>query len=112
MGRLEFEASEDPPRFLVRAFGYVGPSLLKADLAAAAEFGRAHPGGWTYVVDTTHVRFANPLNPIWLRRIRRLPNLQRYLVIAPNPMVRALIFLGRWIVRPDSVVKSARLLPP
>src|SRR5262245_16673753 len=107
MGRLEIEQNENPARFLVRAHGYVGPSLLRQDLAAAHAFGQKHPGGWDYVVDTTFVRFANPLNPLWLTRIRRLPHLRRYIVIAPSAMVRIMMALASWLVKPDLVVRSS-----
>ena len=103
-GRLELTAEGD--QLCIAASGYVGPSLLRADLAAAAEFGRRHPDGWTYLVDTSGVRFANPLNVFWLRRIRALPNLRRYVVIAPSGFVRFMIRMASWLVRPDRVVRS------
>jgi hypothetical protein len=104
-GRLELLSRADPPALLVRAYGYVGPSLLREDLSFAARFGAERPQGWDYIVDTTYVRVANPLNPLWLRKIRGLPNLRRYLVVAPNPAVRAMIRAMGWLVRPDQILE-------
>src|SRR5439155_6345326 len=94
------------PVFWVEPRGYVGPSHLREVLARAAEFGARHPGGWDYVVDTSRVTIVNPLNPIWLRRIKRLPNLRRYVVIAPSRFARFMMRLSSWIVRPDRIVAS------
>ena len=46
----------------------------------------------------------NPINPLLLRRIRRLPNLSRYLVVAPAWHLRFAIRSAGWIVRPDRIV--------
>ena len=103
---------DDPATLWVAPEGYVGPTLLRAELHAAARFGREHPGGWDYVVDTTAVRLANPMNPLWLRRVRALPNLARYFVVAPSLPVRVAIRAARALVRPDAVVARASELPP
>jgi hypothetical protein len=105
-GELAILARERPATFLVRARGAIGPALIRADLARARAFGSAHPDGWDYVVDTSEVRFAHPLNVFWLREIRKLPNLSRYMVVAPSPSVRRAIAWTRWLVRPDRVVES------
>lgn len=97
---------DDPPRFIVAAYGYVGPSILRQEIALAASFGRRQTTRWDYIVDTTHLRFANPLNLIWLRRIPRLPNLGNYIVIAPKRWTRILIALAAPFVRPTRVVRS------
>ena len=105
-GELRIYVREHPAAFLVRAIGTIGPSLIRADLKRAEDFGNAHPSGWDYVADTTSVRFAHPLNVLWLRRVRSLPNLSRYLVVAPSPSVRRAIRWTSWIVAPDRVVSS------
>lgn len=105
-GELSIYVREQPAAFLVRASGTVGPALIRADLARARDFGRSHPEGWDYVADTTCVRFANPLNVIWLRRIRKLPNVSRYFVIAPSAAVRRAMRWTKWVMKPDRVVSS------
>jgi hypothetical protein len=85
------------------ASGYIGPRLLRRELAAAGEFGKGHSEGWSYIVDTRRVRAVNPINPFLLRRILRLPNVSRYVVIAPR-WIRALARLGAVIVRPTELV--------
>ena len=105
-GCLRLCTRSAPPALLVQAFGYIGPSLIRADLAFAEGFGRIHSSGWDYVVDTTGMRCAHPLNPLWLRRIRGLPNLRRYIVIAPFAATRFAIRMARCVVQPDAVVSS------
>lgn len=103
LGRIELD---EPVAgvLVVRASGYVGPRLLRRDLAAAARFGRARPPGWAYVVDIGAVRVANPLNVAVLRRVRRLPGLGAYVVVAPRRTTRTLASaLGR-LVGTDAVV--------
>jgi hypothetical protein len=91
---------------LVRARGYIGPSVLREELDKAASFGESHADGWWYVVDTTAVRLPNPVNPLLLRRIRSLPNIRGYVVIAPSGVMRAAATMFRWLVRPNAVVRS------
>lgn len=68
--------------FLVRPQGYVGRAMLLRGLREATSFGLDQPGGWWHVTDTSDVRLANPVNPFLLRRIRRLPNIRGYVVVA------------------------------
>lgn len=106
-GRIRLYTSDAPPLFYVRAGGYVGPSLLRATLRRARPFGRRHPQGWDYVVDTADVKLANPLNLFWLRRVHHLPHLRRYVVIAPaSGPVRALMPLVSLLIGPDLIVNS------
>jgi hypothetical protein len=90
----------------VDAHGYIGPSLLRDDLAFATRFDAMHEGGWTYVVDIRRVRWANPLNIFYLRKITRLPNLRGYIVVSRSRFVRFLLRLGRWLVRNEAVGSS------
>jgi len=108
LGRLEIWTLEEPAVFGVLASGCVTLGLLRADLARAEEFGRAHPAGWRYVVDVSRVRAADPRNPLLLRRIPSLPHLRSYVVVAPRWWTRLLVHSGRPFVRPDAVVGSWR----
>ena len=92
--------------FLVRARGYIGPSLIREELKIAAAFGESRSEGWWYVVDTTAVRVPNPLNALLLRQIRSLPHIRGYLVIAPGAAVRAGAKLLSWLVRPNAIVRD------
>jgi hypothetical protein len=82
-GEIRINTRDRPPSIWVTASGYVGPSLLSAELEFAERFARKHADGWTYVADTTKVVVINPVNVVWLRRIRALPGLRRYVVIGP-----------------------------
>jgi predicted DCC family thiol-disulfide oxidoreductase YuxK len=103
-GHLRFETGGD--RFIVTAHGHVGPRLVREDLARAEAFGHGHRDRWWYIVDTTPVTVPNPLNLIYLRRIRALPGLAGYIVVAPKPPLLAVARLLSPISRPDAVVTS------
>lgn len=105
-GRIRVEEHGD--RFVVTAGGHVGPLLVREDLRRAEDFGRRRTAGWWYVVDTTDVVLPNPLNVRYLRRIRALPGLAGYVVIAPNPALRMVARLLEPISRPDAIVASRR----
>lgn len=105
LGSLSFAISNDPPVFWIVAKGFITPSLIREELPIVEEFGKRHPGGWDYVVDTTRVRMIHPYNPMLLRNVRNLPNIRRYIIIAP-PMVR---FFGRavsWLIHPTHIVSN------
>jgi hypothetical protein len=106
-GEIRLSTRDQPPSIWVIASGYVGPSLLSAELEFAERFARKHADGWTYVADTTKVVVINPLNVVWLRRIRALPGLRRYVVIAPLWM-RLLAPLVAAAVGVDEVVADAK----
>ena len=83
-GRVDVRAREGPAVFLADPSGVIGPVLLAEALDRAAAFGRAHPDGWCYVADVRGVRYADPRNARHLRRIRDLPHVSAYLVVAPR----------------------------
>lgn len=91
---------------LVRPRGYIGRGLLRKDLLDATAFGRDHPNGWWYVTDTTGVRLVNPINTVSLRKIKRLPNIRGYVVIAPSRFVRFGMRLMHWLLRQDAVLRT------
>lgn len=106
-GHVTVYALESPALLYIQANGYIGPSLLQETLELARGFGKQHSNGWDYIVDTIGVKIANPLNVFWLRRIHKLPNLRRYIVITPAFfLVRMLIPLVSFLVRPDVILTS------
>ncbi|MGH9137478.1 MAG: hypothetical protein ACRD0G_10585 [Acidimicrobiales bacterium] len=107
LGRFQYETVEDPPAFIVRASGAVGPKLFKDSLARAEEFGAAHPEGWVYIADLRRELWPSPRNLRYLRRVRKLPNNRRYIAVAPLPFRVALRPL-RLIGGPHKVVRSPK----
>ncbi|MDY7100256.1 MAG: hypothetical protein S0880_03625 [Actinomycetota bacterium] len=102
-GRLRLTEPR-PGVLLVRASGYVGPRLLRRDVAVASRFARSRPAGWAYVVDTGGVRLANPLNVAVLRRVRSLDGLGAWLVIVRPRRLRPVVRLLGRLVGVDAVV--------
>jgi hypothetical protein len=97
LGSIEVSACDDPPALLVVSHGYIGPKLVRWDLAVARRFAASQTGPWSYFVDPTAV-IPNPVNIVFLRSVRRLPLVARYVVIArAQPMrsiSRVLVGLG------------------
>lgn len=106
-GQISIKEDTTPPRLYIEAQGVVGPKLLQQTLKHAHAFGEKHPAGWDYIVDTTHLKVAHPLNPIWLRKIHKLPHIGRYIVInPPSPLMRLLAPLIKWLLAPDLMLFS------
>ncbi|MFE3229497.1 hypothetical protein [Nocardia sp. NPDC059228] len=102
-GSATITESDDPAEFSVRAQGYVGLRLIRADYAAAKRYARNRTGPWTYTVDVRAVTLPNPLNIVYLSRLRRLPHIARYRVIAaPGMQYRLLrlaaVFVGATVI--------------
>jgi hypothetical protein len=104
-GALEVCSRERPACLWSLPSGYIGPRLLRSELACANDFAEAHPEGWWFVVDTRKVRMINPTNPILLRRLLRLPHLMGYVSISPR-WIRVLAWFGRIIFRPTHLVTT------
>ena len=105
-GRMDISDSGGEPWVLrVVARGWVGPTLIRQDLAHAAAFGRQHPEGWWYVVDPSDV-VPNPVNVVYLKAISRLPNVQGYLVVVRRRPMRVMARLLARLGGPDRVFAS------
>ena len=103
---MEISSSDGPPWVLrVVARGYVGPALIRRDLAHAAAFGRSHPEGWWYLVDPTDV-LPNPVNLVYLKAVGRLPNVLGYLVVARRRPMRVAGRILSKLGGPDRVFVS------
>lgn len=103
-GRLRIYTHEN--KFIVRPSGIINPSLIKIDLLMAKEFGDKS-SGWNYIVDTSEVIIANPINLIFLRSVKSLPNLSLYIIFAPSFISRFLIGVGKFIITPDQIITSS-----
>lgn len=92
--------------FQVVPKGIVSLTLLKEYLSFIEHLDQQHTRKFNHIVDTTMVKFANPLNPFFLRKISKLKNLNYYIVIVPSAILRVLVHLTKWINNPDYVFKS------
>ncbi len=104
-GSITFAWCEAPRILLVTPRGYIGPQLVRRDLAIAREFAVRQNQPWWYVVDPTHA-IPNPANIIFLRAVRGLPNVAGYLVVARRQPMRAISRLLVVVGGPNGVVKS------
>jgi hypothetical protein len=102
-GRLRLYTSHN--KFIVRPSGVINPSLVKIDLKFAKEFGEKSLD-WDYIVDTSEVKFANPINLIFLSNVKSLPNLNRYIIYAPSLITQCLVLVGKLFMMPDIVIVS------
>lgn len=106
-GKIDIQEQTSPPLFSVQAIGYINPKMLQETLAYAQTFGEKQSQGWDYVVDTTKLKIAHPLNPIWLRKIHQLPNINRYIVINSSSFLTRLAApLIRRLLGPDIILNS------
>lgn len=83
-GRIELYELGEPVAILAVAQGVISLPMIRRDIGHAAAFGRDHPQGWSYLADIRDVRLLDPRNLFELRRIRSLPGLRHYVVVAPR----------------------------
>jgi hypothetical protein len=105
LGSIRVGAQLRPACLWSKPAGYIGPTLLRRELACAQRFAEEHPEGWSFVVDTRAVRAINPINPLLLRRMLRSPGLRHYVAITPR-WIRVLAWIGSSIFRPTHLVSS------
>lgn len=109
-GHIDVFANSSKTILYIIPHGYVGPSLVKKDLKYALEFEENYQNEWTYIVDTSKVKIANPLNPFYLRELKKLKLMKEYIVYAPSFFVRIMLNLSSWISQPDRVISTEELL--
>ncbi|MEU6586916.1 hypothetical protein [Nocardia sp. NPDC046763] len=90
--------SDDPAEFTVRAVGYVGLGLIRADYTAAKRYAQHRTTPWTYTVDVRAVTLPNPINILYLSRLRHLPRIAEYRVIASPGLQYRLLRLAAGLV--------------
>ncbi|MCB9091578.1 MAG: hypothetical protein H6621_08915 [Halobacteriovoraceae bacterium] len=105
-GVLYIEKDIEKKIFIVKPQGIIQPSLIKKDLSEARAFSHSLQCSWTYIVDTSKVLLANPLNLIYLNQIKNLPGIEKFIVIAPNPIIRTLAKLFSYPVGITNVYKN------
>lgn len=105
MGSIEFFACDDPPALLVVPKGYIGPTLVRRDLAIARRFADQQRRPWSYIVDPTDA-IPNPLNLVFLRSVRKLHQVRSYDVVARRQPMRSIARLLVAVGGPDAVFPS------
>lgn len=90
--------------------GFIHPKLVKLDLLEIEKLSHVLDEGWKYIVDTTEVIFANPLNLIYLRQIQYQKGFGGFHLIAPNPFIRLLQKLTSTYLGITSVHQNAKEL--
>ena len=88
----------------VKPHDCIVPSLVIEDILFAQHFGLSAQANWNYIVDTTNVLIANPLNIFYLRQIKTFPNLKQYIVFAPNSIPRLMLKSTSFIIKPDLIL--------
>ena len=76
--------------FLAKPKGFIHPRHIRFDLNQLRQKTNNIQTSWTYVVDTSEVIFANPLNIFYLYRIKSITGFKSFYLIAPNPVIRLL----------------------
>lgn len=109
-GHLTLYRDVEKGLFLVEPRGIINPNLIKIDLKEAALFGEKQKRKWVYLVNTKYVTLPNPLNLFFLKRIKKLPYLEKYVIYAPSIVVRLLGFFTIFIIKPDKVLKTEKEL--
>lgn len=114
LGNVRISVAEAPALIFIEPSGYIGPTLLQKTLEFARDFGKRHPEGWDYIVDSLHLKVPNPLNIYWLRKIRHLPNLRKYIVVTPPFFPVRLVekMVLSKLVGPDVILDSKAQLNP
>jgi hypothetical protein len=90
--------------FLVKSFGFVTPKLVKQDIQLAHKFAKECKQDWIYIVDTENLKFVHPLNIIYIKEIKNLNGLKKYIVFAPKLILRLLIYFAKPVIFPDRII--------
>lgn len=105
-GKIKVFKSLASDTIVVEPEGIIGIGLLREYLTFAEKSDKDHEGKFNHIVDTSLIKFANPINPLLLRRISKLKHLNLYVVIVPSNVLRILVSLTKWINKPDYIFKS------
>jgi hypothetical protein len=85
-GEITLYELHDPVALLAVARGVISLPMIRRDVEVATAFAR--PEGWSYLADIRGVRLIDPRNLFALRRIRSLPGIHHYVVVAPRLLAR------------------------
>lgn len=106
-GQINVFRSEKDLSIIVTPQGFISKRLLQQFLQELKVITENQAGlSMNHIIDTSKVVFANPLNLFYMREIKKLKGIGWYMVIVPNPLLRILVFLTKWINKPDKVFKS------
>ena len=109
-GYIEVYTNEDKSTLYAIPNGYVGPDLVRKDLAFLKIFDANATGKWKYIVDTSKVKIVNPINPFLLKGLKQFPKMSEYIVYAPSSFVRTMLNLTNWINKPHKIIKEEKAL--
>ncbi len=106
-GQIKVFIAEEENSIQIFPKGYISKQLLQSFLEELKVMDELQINrSKHHIVDTSEVVFANPLNPFYLRVIKKLIKKSWYIVVVPNPILRVFVRLTRWINNPDFVFKS------
>jgi hypothetical protein len=105
-GGILLKLNLDKKIFYVKAFGIITPKLIKKDIEYARKFSEYCNDDWVYIVDSKCLKFAHPLNILYLKELKYLKGLKLYVVYAPSIFIRLLIYSAKFIIIPDKICKN------
>lgn len=103
-GRLEIFEDFKRHIFLARPQGFVNPSLASEDLDQVKQFAEEVNGSWSYVSDTSGIKFSNPINLMYLKEVKKLKNLKQIVIYVPSRLNQFLLALASFLIQPDLVI--------
>ena len=109
-GLIELYWDNSKSLFFAKPKGFIHPRHIRFDLQQLRQKTNKNTTGWTYIVDTSDVLFANPLNIFYLYQIQKQIGFKSFIIIAPNPFIRLLQRLLGPILGITHVYKSSKEL--
>ena len=88
--------------------GIINPRHIKFDIETLQQKTNKISRQWTYIVDTSHVKLANPLNLFYLRKIQHLKGFKAFYIIANNPLIRLLNTLFDSLIGISGTYKNSK----
>lgn len=108
LGSVSLYTNTKKDLLYAKASGYINLGLVKKDLSFVQSFNTTHP--WTYLVDTSKVKSAHPLNPFYLAQLKNNKSLKTYIVFMPSAFVRLMNQLYKNVNRIDLILKTEKEL--
>lgn len=103
-GKIEiFELSKN--HLVAKPKGYISSSMIKDDFHAVKSFDSK---SFEYYVDLTDSVIPNPINLIYLRKLKGLKNLNKYHIITEKPFLIMILKMIKQILKFDSILNKAK----